>query len=409
MMFRLKNPYEAVANLIPNPDNHYKTNLHTHSTYSDANNTMADMIFGFYDNDFDILAFAEHGILGKEWNKEPSIIPLFRFQYLWHGKRRYLTDGEYAAILDGTYKTDKNSRTQKRGLMCVPDVIEANMFTLMKNHVNGYFTNEYKKHQIVISKTTDFYSEDEAEMISGAEVFIHDGVDTIYFRETERKGYYETIDSVAGVVGKTYYLSVNIIDEDGLHNYYSQSTMRENISQIDSMAVKEIENTFANNFMENVNNTTTSLYPYFQSVDDPDVSYLINIIVNDTAVLNDSFLKCSVLSLQHLSGMYFNSPEMVSMIGLLSAIIFKVSTTKGSVVPVCICTVLSVLIFSVFAYKFFFDGKALDSLFPKRMSMPAKSSPSRRAALSASSHSASVGEYGSVPPPSVTLLRKSPF
>ncbi|MBQ7122481.1 MAG: hypothetical protein IJO03_09500 [Clostridia bacterium] len=141
-MYKIKSPYENVAALIGNKENHYKTNLHTHSTYSDANNTMADMIFGFYDNDFDILAFAEHGILGKEWDKEPSIIPLFRFQYLWHGKRRYLTTEEYRAILDGTYRTQKNSRTQKRGLMCVPDTIEANMFTLMKNHVNGYFTDD---------------------------------------------------------------------------------------------------------------------------------------------------------------------------------------------------------------------------------------------------------------------------
>lgn len=193
--------------------------------------------------------------------------------------------------------------------------------------INGYITNEYKKHQIVISKTTDFYSEEEAEMISGAEVFIHDGVDTIYFEETDRKGYYETIDSVAGVVGKTYNLTVNIIDDDGLHNYYSQSTMRENISKIDSMVVKEIENVFANNFMTDTENTITNLYPYFQSIDDPDVSYLINIIVNDTAVLNDSFLKCSVLSLQHLSGMYFNSPEMVSMIGEQSVHTFKTTQT----------------------------------------------------------------------------------
>lgn len=140
-MYKIKSPYENVANLISNGDNHYKTNLHTHSTYSDANNTMADMIFGFYDNDFDILAFAEHGLLGKEWDKEPTIVPLFRFQYLWHGKRRYLTTEEYKAVLDGTYKTQKNSRTKKRGLMCIPDAIEANMFTLMKNHVNGYFTN----------------------------------------------------------------------------------------------------------------------------------------------------------------------------------------------------------------------------------------------------------------------------
>ncbi len=188
--------------------------------------------------------------------------------------------------------------------------------------INGYFTNEYKKHQIVISKTTDFYSEEDAEMISGAEVFIHDGVDTIYFEETKRKGYYETIDSVAGIPGRTYYLSVNIIDEDGLHNYYSQSTMKENISQIDSMIVKDVENPFANNFMQNVENFSTNLYPYFQSVDDSETNYLINIIVNKK-VMFDSFLDCNTLSPKHLSGMYFNGPEMVSMIGEQSVHTFK--------------------------------------------------------------------------------------
>lgn len=139
--FKITNPYNDVAELIKNADNHYKTNLHTHSTYSDANNTMVEMIEGFYDNDFDILAFAEHGILGKEWDKEPSIIPLFLFQNLWHGKRQHPTTEQYKNILNGTHKTSKNSRSKLRGLNCVPDAIEANMFTLVKNHVNGYFTD----------------------------------------------------------------------------------------------------------------------------------------------------------------------------------------------------------------------------------------------------------------------------
>lgn len=144
MAFKITNPYQNVSELIRNPDNHYKTNLHTHSTYSDANNTMTEMIEGFYDNDFDILAFAEHGIVGKEWDKEPTIIPLFFFQLLWHGKRNHPTTEMYRAVVDGTYKTAKGLRTKKRGLQCVPDAIETNMFTLMKNHVNGYFTNVYE-------------------------------------------------------------------------------------------------------------------------------------------------------------------------------------------------------------------------------------------------------------------------
>ena len=44
-------------------------------------------------------------------------------------------------IKNGTYKTENNLRTKKRGLEDVPNAIECNMFTVMKNHVNGYFTD----------------------------------------------------------------------------------------------------------------------------------------------------------------------------------------------------------------------------------------------------------------------------
>ncbi len=142
MPYRIINPYNKVTDLIKNNDNHYKTNLHTHSTYSDANNTMTDIIEGFYDNDFDILAMTEHGILGKEWDQDPSIIPLFLFQNLWHSKRIHPTTEQYKAILSGKYRTSKNTRTKSRGLMCVPSGIEANMCTIVKNHVNGYFTDD---------------------------------------------------------------------------------------------------------------------------------------------------------------------------------------------------------------------------------------------------------------------------
>lgn len=142
MGYKITNPYESVTSLIGNEANHYKTNLHTHSTYSDANYTMTEMIEEFYDQDFDILAMTEHGLLGKEWDKEPTIVPLFLFQNLWHGKRSHPTTEQYHAMVNGTYKTVENRRTKKRGLQCVPDCIEANMCTIMKNHVNGYFTDD---------------------------------------------------------------------------------------------------------------------------------------------------------------------------------------------------------------------------------------------------------------------------
>ena len=55
--YKITNPYDTVTELLSENENHYKTNLHTHSTYSDANFTMIEMIESFYDYDFDILAF----------------------------------------------------------------------------------------------------------------------------------------------------------------------------------------------------------------------------------------------------------------------------------------------------------------------------------------------------------------
>ncbi len=152
--FRIINPYESVAHLIPNNENHYKTNLHTHSTYSDANSTMTDIINTAYDLDFDILAMTEHGVHGKEWDKEPKIVPLFLFQNLWHGKRCHPTTEHYRALLDGTYKTAEGKRTKKRGIQCVPNCIEANMFVLVLNHVNGFFTDN--KLEGIFGKENDY-------------------------------------------------------------------------------------------------------------------------------------------------------------------------------------------------------------------------------------------------------------
>ncbi len=181
--------------------------------------------------------------------------------------------------------------------------------------INGYISNEYKKHQITISKTLDFYSTDEIEMISGAEVYVHDGSDTIYFKETDNKGCYETIDSIAGVIGKTYNLNVNFFDDEGEHYYYAQSTMRENVQQIDSIVINNV--TLNGETLDNV----YGLYPYFQSSTDPNTNYLVNIGINDSLTSN-SLIKCTSYSMAGLSGLYVNGPEFVSLVGNLPAYIF---------------------------------------------------------------------------------------
>ncbi len=45
--------------------------------------------------------------------------------------------------------------------------------------VEGSLTDEYKRHEVILSYTADFYNSGEIKYIIGARVIVTDGVDTI--------------------------------------------------------------------------------------------------------------------------------------------------------------------------------------------------------------------------------------
>ncbi len=137
--YDITNPYASVLSLLPNENNHYKTNLHTHSTYSDADIDLSAMVKEHYNQDFDVLAMADHGVIGKPWNEQPTLIPLYQYNHLMLNQQSHLSDAEFEAIVDGTYSDDYTRRTVENGMQCVTGAIEANMLVAQKNHVNGYF------------------------------------------------------------------------------------------------------------------------------------------------------------------------------------------------------------------------------------------------------------------------------
>lgn len=71
--FKITNPYAGVD---WDSWHHYKTNLHTHSTASDAQVDFSDMIKAYYDAGFDILAMTDHGVVNHGWNQKPRRIPV---------------------------------------------------------------------------------------------------------------------------------------------------------------------------------------------------------------------------------------------------------------------------------------------------------------------------------------------
>ena len=173
--------------------------------------------------------------------------------------------------------------------------------------VEGSFTDEYKRHEVILSYTADFYNADEIKMITGAKVVVTNGFDTIPFLEqADRPGHYLT-DSVVGVKKMFYTLLVDVPDEEnGFKRLSAESYMPDNVDAIDSIVLKK------NNMFPNmpVLDTIYTLYPYFQSLPDPTIVYMVH-ITEDTIPQNDTLIKANTIPMAGYAGYYVNGPEML--------------------------------------------------------------------------------------------------
>lgn len=173
--------------------------------------------------------------------------------------------------------------------------------------VEGSFTDEYKRHEVILSYTADFYNSDEIKYISGAKVVVTDGVDTIPYLEQENQpGHYLT-DSVAGKKKTLYTLLVDVPDEiEGLKHLSAESYMADNVEEIDSLVLK------TNPIFPGLPiwDTIYMLYPYFQSLSDPSIVYMIH-VTEDTIPQNDTLLQVNCIPMAGYAGYYVNGPEML--------------------------------------------------------------------------------------------------
>ena len=174
--------------------------------------------------------------------------------------------------------------------------------------IYGTITTENKKHSITLSRSTDFYASGEPEMISNAVVYIFDGTDTIRFKENPQySGIYETVEDVAGKVGLTYYLSVEIPDKDGNNrHFYAESTINPIPEKIDSAKIRPVS--FHGREIEN----RLKVCPYFQTINDRNINYMIKIAVNDV-LITDTLTQSTFVRMLQLGGVYFNGPEMEAL------------------------------------------------------------------------------------------------
>ena len=176
--------------------------------------------------------------------------------------------------------------------------------------VEAYFSDELKQHETILSYTADFYNKDDIQMISGATVFVTDGTDTIqYIEDQENKGHYLT-EMVAGKKNTLYRLCVDVPELDGeVTHLFSECLVPDNVDCIDSLIIKPFNG--GNDSVPTVlfGDTIEWVFPYFQSLPDPNIVYLPVIFKNDT-VVNDSLAQQMTIPVGGYAGYYINGPEM---------------------------------------------------------------------------------------------------
>jgi hypothetical protein len=178
--------------------------------------------------------------------------------------------------------------------------------------VEGSITNEFKRHEVILSYSSELYNTEDAEMISGAEVYIVGGGDTIWYYEQEDKpGHYLT-DSVAGRKNRRYHLKVNVENNTLFSrpiNMYADTKMSNNASGIDSLGLLPLRNKQGIPFVDD--SAAVCICPYFQSLSDKDIVYNVELYLNGKLFKNRPSKLFNLFSMKGYAGYYFNGPEML--------------------------------------------------------------------------------------------------
>ena len=190
--------------------------------------------------------------------------------------------------------------------------------------VSASITDEYKKHEVILSYTEDFYG-GSPQMISNADVSVLDGIlvaheqnsdefdtvwlNTISYDESNEPGYYLSSDEFAGQTDHVYRLMIDIYDSNDAKHLYAVSKMNKNVDTIDSIVVKPWK------FNELEVKDMLGVYPYFLTTDDPKTYYMARVKINNKDVGGDTLTKCELFETLGFAGNYFNGSFMVAMAG----------------------------------------------------------------------------------------------
>ncbi|MGM0647915.1 MAG: DUF4249 domain-containing protein [Bacteroidota bacterium] len=107
--------------------------------------------------------------------------------------------------------------------------------------VEGSLTNQDTTQQIVLSKTSSYFTAEKTPRVSGATVTVSDGQNTMPFPEIS-DGIYQSEYPFAAEVGKTYTLLVELKDAINETMVYTASETMPQLLQLDSITAEFLPN-----------------------------------------------------------------------------------------------------------------------------------------------------------------------
>lgn len=178
--------------------------------------------------------------------------------------------------------------------------------------VEGSITNECKRHEVILSYSSELYSTDSKEMITGAEVYLTSDDDTIWYYEQDNKQGHYFSDSLSGIKNRWYHLEINAEDNTlfaaPIH-IYADTKMSNNASGIDSVGLLPLRNEEGLPFVDE--NAAVCVCPYFQTLSNENIVYQVELYLNGRLFKNRPSRLFNLFSMEGYAGYYFNGPEML--------------------------------------------------------------------------------------------------
>jgi len=141
------NPYKKVEWSGENQWGAYKANLHTHTTFSDGDESLQAMAEEYYAQGYDVIANTDHGVVSKPWDQRPQSVPILGLYGVFKSQE-ILTAARAAQMLAG-----EGGNRGGRPMLQVPKGIELQAATVYKSHIVGLYGGWGQNY---IGLSTDF-------------------------------------------------------------------------------------------------------------------------------------------------------------------------------------------------------------------------------------------------------------